>query len=61
MTELVLLTEQEAADYLGLTRSALSAWRTARKGPPYMKLEGSVRYSEAQLAAWARERVVHPD
>jgi excisionase family DNA binding protein len=53
MTETPLLTVQQVADHLGVSRHRLYAWRHEGKGPPVIQLEGRLlRYSQADLAAW---------
>lgn len=39
-----LLTETEVADKTGISVVTLRAWRSGKKGIPYVKLGGSVRY-----------------
>lgn len=50
------LTEAELAERLGVTASAVSAWRKQGKGPDYLKVEGrmgTVRYPETWVDEWA--------
>lgn len=49
------LTEQEAADVLGISRVTL--WRRHRDGkaPPHVMTPRGPRYMRAQLLAWALE------
>jgi excisionase family DNA binding protein len=54
-----LLTPAEAARYLGVSLSALEHWRSQRRGPAYIKLEGRlVRYRLADLEKYLTERSV---
>ena len=60
-----VLTEKEAAMYIGMSRSFLSqdrmnGYRTGRtKGPEFMKLGRSVRYRRDVLDAWLdKHRVI---
>jgi predicted DNA-binding transcriptional regulator AlpA len=39
-----LLTETEVADKTGISVVTLRTWRSGKKGIPYVKLGGSVRY-----------------
>lgn len=57
-----LLTEREAATYLGVGRQCMSNWRFSRKGPKYVRLGGgkSIRYRAADLTKWISESVVTP-
>jgi hypothetical protein len=47
-----LLTVQEAAALLRLSCSSLNKWRVAGRGPPFVRLEGAVRYRLVDLAAY---------
>jgi predicted DNA-binding transcriptional regulator AlpA len=48
-----LLTEQEAAAYLKLTRRALQAWRYQGRGPRFVKISArAVRYRPEDLETW---------
>lgn len=47
-----LLTESEVASLTQLSMRTLQAWRTSGRGPKFHKLGGSVRYDEAEIAAW---------
>lgn len=52
-------TEREAAEYLGLSPSTLSASRLQNprcEGPPYVKMGHRVRYLVADLDAWLASR-----
>lgn len=55
-----LLTPKQAAEYLSMPETTLAQWRSQRKGPPYVKLEGRlVRYRRSELEEWlARQTVV---
>ncbi len=53
MTAKPLLTIEEVAEHLGVSRQLLYSWRHEGKGPPVIQLEGRLlRYSQAELAAW---------
>ena len=52
-----LLTEKEAAEFLGLTPSALQVWRsTGRYSLPFIKVGFLVRYRESDLCQWLDSR-----
>jgi hypothetical protein len=38
----------------------LANWRTQRKGPPYTKLGGTIRYPRSQWTAWFDKKLVVP-
>lgn len=53
-----LLTEQQAAEYLGgLTPKALQAWRVRGGGPPFLKIGRLIRYRESDLHSWLESRI----
>lgn len=61
MTDDLLLTEQDAADYLGMSPGTLREWRSLGKGPPYLKLPtGTVRYRQEDLVEWVSQQRVVP-
>jgi hypothetical protein len=47
-----VLTTAEAARYLGFAIRTLQAWRVERKGPPYCRPSGAVRYLKGDLIHW---------
>jgi predicted DNA-binding transcriptional regulator AlpA len=51
-----LLTANDAANRLRLSRSWLAKARMRGDGPPYVKLGRLVRYGESTLAKWAWSR-----
>lgn len=54
-----LLTPEEAADFLSISAETLAQWRSQRRGPPYIKLEGRlVRYSQSALDSYLGKRNV---
>ena len=55
-----LLTVAEAAEYLGRAPQTLNDWRSQRVGPPYVKIQGGIRYSAVKLLAWLEEREQRP-
>jgi excisionase family DNA binding protein len=55
-----LLTPDEAAEWLSVSAETLAQWRSQRRGPPYVKLEGRlVRYRIVELEAYLEERLVN--
>ena len=54
-----ILTEQEAAGFVGVTVHALRAWRWRKKeGPPYLKLGSCVRDRLRDIEAHLESRLV---
>lgn len=47
-----VMTEAEAAEYLGFAPNTLRQWRTEGVGPRYCNPTGSVRYRRDALDAW---------
>lgn len=58
----MMLTPKQAAAQLGVKVETLEAWRARRVGPEYMKLgdeqRSPIRYSQAAIDAYLRERTV---
>jgi hypothetical protein len=55
-----LHNENEAAELLGCTVSALRKWRTLGKGPAFCRVGRLVRYSELDLSAFLDANRVQP-
>ena len=57
--ENVILTIDEAADYLAIPKATLYTWRTRRVGfgPRAVKMGGCLRYRHADLDAWIVEHL----
>lgn len=52
-----LLTEQQAAEYIGVAPATLSVWRsTGRYNLPFLKIGHKVRYRLNALDAWLKSR-----
>jgi predicted DNA-binding transcriptional regulator AlpA len=52
-----MLSEQQAAEWLGLTRRTLQKWRHTGRGPRHVKYSARcVRYSVTELRAWTESR-----
>jgi predicted DNA-binding transcriptional regulator AlpA len=52
-----LLTEREAAAFLGYTIRALQNWRVRGGGPKFIKISArSIRYCRRDLIAWIEAR-----
>jgi predicted DNA-binding transcriptional regulator AlpA len=52
------LTENQAADFLGLSVRTLQAWRVRGGGPRYVKIGRAVRYQRRELAAFQKIHTV---
>lgn len=51
------LDSDQAADYLGLKRTTLEAWRCRGGGPRFIKLGRLVKYRRADLDSFIESRV----
>jgi predicted DNA-binding transcriptional regulator AlpA len=56
-----LLTTQQAADMMGVKPPTLRAWRCAKTGPPFVRLNArSVKYDEKDIEKYISERRFAP-
>lgn len=57
--ENMILTIDEAADYLAIPKATLYTWRTRRVGfgPRAVKMGGCLRYRRSDLDAWVVEHL----
>ena len=59
---MALLTDIEAAAYLGVKNQTVRQWRSKNKGPKYIRVSRNViRYRSEDLEAFLADRVVEPD
>jgi hypothetical protein len=54
------LDEKEAAAKLGLSPKTLRSWRSRKKGPPYSKYEGAIRYDSDEIEQYDLARRHEP-
>jgi predicted DNA-binding transcriptional regulator AlpA len=47
-----LLSPDDLSDLLGLPTATLANWRSAGKGPPYLRLGRHVRYVQLEVDEW---------
>ena len=47
-----LLSPTELSELLGLPTATLANWRSAGKGPPYLRLGRHARYVQAEVDEW---------
>lgn len=53
------LTSDQAARYLGVSKSRLEGWRCkgGTSGPPFVRITSRIiRYKRSEIDAWARKR-----
>lgn len=61
-TSAVLLTTKQASGIAGLSEAWFARKRWERRGPPYLRIQRSIRYVEAELLQWlSKHRVESPD
>ncbi len=59
MSSEILLTVEEAAARLKISKHTLNRWRVTGEGPPFIKYGPRlVRYREAALNEWAPKRTM---
>jgi hypothetical protein len=46
------MSESETAKFIGLKSQTLRNWRNLKKGPPFFKVEGSIRYEYQDVVNW---------
>ena len=54
------LSAGQLSEKLGVSEATLSRWRSADpvQGPPFIRIEGTVRYPAADLQRWLDERTL---
>jgi predicted DNA-binding transcriptional regulator AlpA len=55
-----LLSQDETALFLGVSKNSLEKWRSERRGPVYVKVGRLVRYRLSDLEAYLTNREVQP-
>jgi len=61
-TPKTLMNPEQAAEYLGVSSETLAQWRSQRRGPEYIKLEGRlVRYRMSALESYLETRIVQTE
>ncbi len=54
------LTPADVARRWRMSPRTLERWRARRKGPPWLRLRGRIRYRHADVLAYEREHLVIP-
>lgn len=49
-------TTAQLSDVLNIPADTLRAWRWRKKGPPYTRIEGAIRYRWADVQDWLEAR-----
>ena len=61
MTQQVLLTEQQTADWLGLSIHTLRDWRWRKQGPPWVQISPKcIRYCVEKVQEWLDGQTRNP-
>jgi len=55
---MALLTEIDVAEHIGVSLQTVRRWRRERLGPPYVKIEASVRYRQEDVDAFVAGAVI---
>ncbi len=55
-----LLTNEQAAERLGIQPGTLENWRVRKFGPPYIKMGKVVRYEINEVDRYKRENKIFP-
>ncbi len=56
----LMLTPNEAATYLNVTKNTLATMRYRRQGPDFIRLgKGTIRYTKKALDDWIEASTVH--
>lgn len=55
---MAVMRVNEAADYLGLSVSALNKWRVTGKGPKFVKMGRVVAYRISDLHEWLEKQAI---
>ena len=51
-----MLTSEELSKFLGLSPHTIEMWRRKKVGPPWRKLQRSVRYRESEVLEWMEKQ-----
>lgn len=55
-----MITADQAARLLGLSKETLNTWRFIGAGPPWYKLGRAIRYKEHEVIAWRESQRNEP-
>ena len=60
-TDTILMTQAQAAQYLGTTVGTLNSWRHYGKNTtPFVRCGNRIRYRKADLDAWIENNLQNP-
>ena len=52
-----MITQDELACQLGVSKQTLFNWRLSRKGPPHVRIGSRIRYRVEDVKAWIASNV----
>lgn len=52
-----LMTASDVAEALQVSEGTLRNWRSAKRGPRFAKVGGSVRYRETDIVTWIEDNL----
>lgn len=55
-----LLSQDDVASMIGVSKTTLRIWRREKRGPAFIKLEKAVLYRLSDVQNWLASRVVDP-
>lgn len=55
-----LISEVQAADFLSLSIRTLQVWRSAGRGPSFVRAGRAVRYRVRDLIVWIDDNTIQP-
>ena len=53
-----LLTPSKTAEILGVSEATLASWRMRKIGPKYIKMEGTIRYTDRHIKSYLVSREI---
>ena len=56
----ILINEITVAEMLGVKQATLRQWRLRKMGPPWVTVEGAIRYPVDGLETYIEENTVNP-
>lgn len=56
LTPKKLLTVKQFADRIDISVNTANCWRSLKRGPRFIKIGKSVRYSEEDIAEWLEQQ-----
>jgi predicted DNA-binding transcriptional regulator AlpA len=51
-----MLTDEEVSKFLAVSINTVRSWRRKKVGPPWHKVQRSVRYRESEIIEWVEKQ-----